>query len=119
MGAIGCLAVLTVFGLGSFIAGAAAATDSSIPPFVPMIPAVFGLFLALAIAVTTIPGFVAGYALLKGLPWARTAGLIAGVLGLANIPLGTGVGIYAIWVFLRFGEAAGPMSTISRPAQPK
>jgi hypothetical protein len=104
LGALGCLAVLTLFGLGSFILGSVAATDPSVPPFVPALPAVFGLFLCLAIAVTTIPGFVAAYALLKKLPWAGTAALIAGVLGLVNIPLGTGVGIYAIWFYVRYGD---------------
>ncbi len=115
LGAIGCLAVLTLFGLGSFILGSVAATDPNVPPFVPALPAVVGLFLCLAIAVTTMPGFVAAYALLKRLPWAGPAILIAGVLCLVNVPLGTGVGIYAIWVYVRYGDAVGSPSTSPSP----
>jgi hypothetical protein len=43
---------------------------------------------------------MAGLALLNGGRSARTLGLIAGVLSLCNLPLGTTLGIYTLIVLL-------------------
>ena len=48
----------------------------------------------------TFPSFVAGYALLKRKPWARTASLIAAVLEAMSVPIGTAVCIYSFWFML-------------------
>jgi len=45
-------------------------------------------------------GIMAGLALLNGGRSARTLGLIAGVLSLSNLPLGTTLGIYTLVVLL-------------------
>ena len=33
-------------------------------------------------------------------PWARTAGIILGVLALFHPPFGTALGVYSLWVLL-------------------
>ena len=56
---------------------------------------------AIALAVVCgIFGIMAGLALLNGGRSARTLGLIAGVLSLCNLPLGTTLGIYTLVVLL-------------------
>lgn len=101
LGTIGMLAVIVIFGLGSGILAGASAHDPGIPELVMWLPAAFGIFITAIIAITTIPSFIAGYALLKGRQWAKIAALVAGIINIPAFPLGTGVGIYAIWVFLQ------------------
>ena len=45
-------------------------------------------------------GFIAGWGLLQREPWARVIALVLGFLSLFNIPFGTAVGIYTLWVLL-------------------
>jgi len=45
-------------------------------------------------------GFMAGWGLLHREPWGRVAALVLGFISLFNIPLGTAVGIYTLWVLL-------------------
>jgi hypothetical protein len=45
-------------------------------------------------------GFIAGWGLLQREPWARNVALVLGFLSLFNIPFGTVVGIYTLWVLL-------------------
>ena len=37
----------------------------------------------------------------KRRPWAKVVALVAGILSFPAFPIGTGVGLYAIWVFLQ------------------
>ena len=46
----------------------------------------------------SLPGLIAGIGLLKFRPWARILGIVVAILNLINIPIGTVVGIYALWV---------------------
>jgi hypothetical protein len=46
----------------------------------------------------TLLSFVTGYALLTRRSWGRTLAIIAAALSLIKIPLGTGIGIYTLWV---------------------
>ncbi|MDZ7269536.1 MAG: hypothetical protein ONB48_19140 [candidate division KSB1 bacterium] len=48
--------------------------------------------------IIALPALVAGFALLKPRAWARILALVTGFLCLVIIPLGTALGIYAIWV---------------------
>lgn len=60
--------------------------------------AAIGVGLAMvAIAVGT---FMAGWGLLQYKPWARIVAIIAAILGILHFPLGTALGIYALWVLL-------------------
>jgi hypothetical protein len=52
------------------------------------------------ILLLSVPGIVGGAYLLKGKPWARILVLILGFLNLIDIPFGTALGIYTIWVLM-------------------
>ncbi len=62
-------------------------------------------FLAMALAALMmllgLPGMLAGYGLLKRRPWGRVLALVVGILGLANVPIGTLIGLYTLWVLLQ------------------
>src|SRR6266852_4773454 len=63
------------------------------PPFVGLIFVFIGVF---SVAMT-IPSVVAGYALLKRRPWAKVAGIVAGVVAATSFPIGTAVAVYSFW----------------------
>lgn len=50
-------------------------------------------------------GILIGWGLLKRKSWARILAIITGFLNLLNFPLGTIMGVYAIWVLLQDGAA--------------
>jgi hypothetical protein len=52
------------------------------------------------ITLTSLPAIVGGIGLLKRRPWARILMLVVGVLELPNIPLGTALGVYTLWVMI-------------------
>ena len=49
----------------------------------------------------SIPGLIAGIGLLKLKNWARIVTLIISAIDLINIPFGTALGIYSIWVLVQ------------------
>jgi hypothetical protein len=55
-----------------------------------------GMFL-----VFSLPGLAAGYGSLKRKSWARILAIIVGVLNITNVPIGTAVGIYTLYVLLQ------------------
>jgi hypothetical protein len=61
----------------------------------PLISAIGWFILAKAAA-----GFVAGWGLLQREEWARIVALVMGFVALLNVPIGTALGIYTLWVLL-------------------
>ena len=61
----------------------------------PLLTFVGGLVLLFAAG-----GFTSGWGLLQREPWARAGALVVGFISLFNIPLGTSLGIYTLWVLL-------------------
>jgi hypothetical protein len=45
-------------------------------------------------------GFIAGWGLLQREPWARIVALVLGFISLFNIPFGTAIGVYTMWILL-------------------
>jgi hypothetical protein len=45
-------------------------------------------------------GFIAGWGLMQREPWARVIALVLGFISLFNVPFGTAVGVYTLWVLL-------------------
>ncbi len=70
----------------------------------PEVPAGFlrSLFtlIGIAILVKAAVGFLAGWGLLQREPWARILTIVLSFLALVNLPLGTALGIYSLWVLL-------------------
>jgi hypothetical protein len=59
-----------------------------------------GTTLGLMLLVFSLPGLITGWGLLAFKPWARILGIVLSVLQLLNIPFGTALGIYGLWVLL-------------------
>jgi hypothetical protein len=57
------------------------------------------IFGVLILAKATV-GFIAGWGLLQRESWARVVALVLSFLALFNIPFGTAIGIYTMWVLL-------------------
>lgn len=54
---------------------------------------------AFVILIFSIPTLIAGIGLLTKQSWATIFALIMGCLKLFNFPIGTAIGIYAIWIY--------------------
>jgi len=50
--------------------------------------------------IAAVVGLMAGWGLLQRAPWARLLALILAFLALFNVPFGTAIGVYTLWVLL-------------------
>lgn len=123
IGVIGLIAVfyVAIFGFISTQIGSMPHRPNEPPP-----EAIFGIFLIvmiIALVVTVafmIPKIVAGYGLRKGKSWAKIWTIIACVLAVMSVPIGTAVGVYGLWfVFGDEGKAFfdGPDFNAPRAAE--
>lgn len=62
------------------------------------ITTIVGTAIAGILFLLSIPGLIGGLGLLKKESWARLLVLVLGIINLINIPFGTALGIYTIWV---------------------
>ena len=100
-GALGILAatvIMLVFGGAAGIVGASA--DPEEAAFALPIIGLTGSLLSMFLFALSIPGLVTGFGLLSWKPWARILGIVLCAIQLINIPLGTLLGIYGLWVLL-------------------
>jgi hypothetical protein len=85
---------------------------------------IIGTLVAGLMVFISIPGIVGGIGLLKLKPWGRILTLIVGILKLLDIPIGTALGVYTIWVLMRedveklFNRTSVP-DTVPVPAPPQ
>ena len=77
--------------------GGPAGASTGLRPFLGVI--------ALLIAAKAALGFVTGWGLLQREPWARMLTIVLAFLALFNVPFGTAVGIYTLWVLLPASSA--------------
>ena len=104
-GALGMLIALIVF-LAVVGGGLLSGDEDAIA-----ITSVVGTVIAFFFALLSIPGIIGGIGMLKYQPWARILVMILAVFNLVNIPIGTAVGVYTIWVLMQeeteqlFGQA--------------
>ena len=71
---------------------------------------------AALLALLSVPGIVAGVGVLKTKSWGRVLAMAVSILGLVNVPVGTLVGVYALWVLLL--DLLSESSRTSIAAQP-
>ncbi|MFC1729033.1 hypothetical protein ACFL6I_01740 [candidate division KSB1 bacterium] len=64
------------------------------------ITAIVGTAVASFLVLISAPGIIAGIGLLYWKEWARILGVVLGILNLVNFPIGTFLGIYALWTLL-------------------
>lgn len=98
------VAVFLVFGGIATIVGFNSPVDESLVA-VPVLTLI-GTLAASLIILLSLPRLIAGIGLLKQQNWARVLTLIVSAIGLIDIPVGTGLGIYAFWVLTRPESAA-------------
>jgi hypothetical protein len=96
--------VFLLFGGIAAIVGFSAPLDDSLVA-VPVLT-VIGGFAATMIILLSLPRLIAGIGLLKHRGWGRILTIIVSVLGLIDFPVGTGLGIYALWVLTQSSAAA-------------
>ena len=65
------------------------------------ITSIVGTVIGLFIFILSIPGIIGGIGLLKRWSWARILMLIVAAIDLLNIPIGTAIGGYSIWVLIQ------------------
>jgi hypothetical protein len=92
------LAGLSVF-IAAFIPFIAREAEPGSEWVVEMIGWLVPIILWSLILVLSIPSIIGGVALLQGKKWALTLILIMGCFKLFSFPIGTALGIYAIWVY--------------------
>jgi hypothetical protein len=71
----------------------------------------WGSVLVFLFALASLPAIVGGIGLLFGKPWARFVVLVLSFVNLMNIPLGSMLGIYAIWVVMNT-EPVAPLEKL-------
>jgi hypothetical protein len=59
-----------------------------------------GSALVIFLLAFSLPGILTGYGLLTYKPWARIVGIVLSAINLINIPFGTMLGAYGLWVLL-------------------
>jgi hypothetical protein len=92
------LAIMVVFGGAAGIVGTAAEGEDAavaLPIIGLTATLVTTFFLVLAL-----PGLVAGFGLLSTKPWARILAIVLCALNLIQVPFGTILGAYGLWVLL-------------------
>ena len=92
LGAIAIVIILADFGIGAAFVG-----DTGLA----FLTTGFGIGIAGLIAITELPAILAGWGLLQRKSWARILTLIIAAVNLIEFPIGTALGIYALWVLLK------------------
>ncbi len=100
LGILAALIVLLVFGGAAGILGTIGVAEA--PEAIVAVPivAIVGAAIIIFLAALSVPAIIAGAGLLRFRPWARTLTTILCVIDLFNVPIGTVVGAYGLWVML-------------------
>ena len=94
IGVLIALLVLVFFGGLAGIAGSDSDSDVTGAAVLGLIGGVAFVF----VVVFSVPCIIAGYGLLHFRPWALTLTVVLSILNLIDVPLGTALGIYSLWV---------------------
>jgi hypothetical protein len=97
-GVLAALVLMVALGGAAGLVGAAADPEEAALAL-PII-GLTGTALIGMLLVLSLPGLITGFGLLAFRPWARILGIVLAILQLVNVPIGTILGIYALWVLL-------------------
>ena len=116
--AISAFFVLSAFFLLLAVGGAAGIVGTAADPgdaaiAIPIM-GIAGTFAAIMLLVLGLPGLIGGWGLLNFRPWARILVIVLSALNLINVPVGTILGIYGLWVLLN--KDTEPLFTTPRAA---
>jgi hypothetical protein len=98
LGVCGALVILLVFGIP---AGLVVADGDPDAVGTLSIFGVVGGFIFFLAAIFSVPALCAGIGLLKYREWARIWTIVASVLHLINIPFGTVLAVYGLWLMFK------------------
>ena len=87
---IGILIISLLTWVGHFVG------EPEVASILAVVASVIGFFLI----ILAIPGIIAGIGLLTKRPWARILALVVGIIDLLDIPVGTALGVYTLWVLM-------------------
>jgi hypothetical protein len=90
------IVVFMLFGGIATIVGFSAPIDDSVVA-VPVLTLIGGIASSVLVLLS-LPRLIAGIGLLKFQNWGRILTFVVSVVGLLDFPVGTGLGIYALWV---------------------
>jgi hypothetical protein len=96
---LGLIGALVVFLLMDFARGFIPEQD--IPDAVMKMISVLLTSIPLLIAVISILRLVGGIGLLSQQMWARYVIIIVSIIGMLNVPIGTLLGVYSLWVLMQ------------------
>lgn len=112
LGVVAALGLMAIFGVGAGIVGATGDPDAALA--IPII-GITGMALTIFLLALSVPGLITGFGLLKLKPWARILAIVLSAINLINIPFGTILGVYGLWVLLN-GETERMFSASAPPA---
>lgn len=98
LGVLVGLMLMLVFGGAAGIVGSTAETEEAAIAL-PII-GLTGTVLTVFIFAVSLPGLITGFGLLSWKPWARVLAIVLCAINLINIPFGTLLGAYGLWVLL-------------------
>ena len=110
--------ILTMGGVAGIVGATAEPQDAAIA--IPVL-GIAGTALATFLGIFSLPSLITGYGLIKFKSWARIVGIVLSAISLINIPLGTIVGAYGLWVLLNkdterlFNNHDAPVVTTTAP----
>jgi len=97
-------AIFLLLGICGFVffvgIGFFAAADSGDAVALPILSTI-GIVGLVFFSVLGLPGLLAGYGLLKRRKWGQILGIVVGLLSLFNIPVGTAIGGYTLFVLFQ------------------
>ena len=105
--------VLAIGGVAGIV-GMTAAGSEEAAVSIPIL-GIAGTALGALLLLLALPGLLAGWGLLSYRPWARILALVLSLLNLLNIPFGTALGIYGLWVLLNKDTERLFNATTARP----
>ena len=118
--AFSALFLLAAMVLMLVLGGASAIVGTTAPPedaaiALPIL-GITGAALSMFLVALSLPGLVVGIGMLKRANWARILGIVLSALHLINIPFGTILGAYGLWVLLHTDTERlfSPTSAVTR-----
>ena len=94
------MVLITFLGIGMISSGALRHTLDALP-YMPLgILGMVGWLISGLMLLTSLPGLIAGIGLIRFKPWSRMLAMVIAVFTLFSFPIGTALGIYALWILL-------------------
>jgi hypothetical protein len=95
-----CAALFLMLAVGAASGIVASTADPHDAAVALPIIGISGTALAVFLLLISAPGLITGIGLLKFRSWSRILGIVLSAVNLLNVPFGTVLGIYGLWVLL-------------------